>query len=325
MQAIVPILQITRSDQWNHTNFLLLVRTSNLRDDFPFGKWDSECCYSDTFGPLLVHISICHFHSKLSILSFLESDEFIAFSFETACYFFIRIVEFATLFNSKVIKNIKFLTYLFKTVQKGASVWISRYKPRQHSIQYLTYLYFTSVNMYNDHIWLHFIIIKQGGNDEENLGPCCNSCQSFSMFHWSLNSVFTHDCIELSLLPAYIAINQCNVLFPCETFLDSSILSDDANLIIFRDIIQQEQTFQPVLNVAVLVFIFEIFPCENIIDVHFLQQYMNPEMRIRDKVSNFISLYRSPNQSLENLDICRQHYLRLDETAKKTIFNCSCW
>ena len=40
-----------------------------------------------------------------------------------------------------------------------------------------------------------------------------------------------------------------------------------------------------------------------ILDIHFHHECMNFEMRIFDKVCNFISLYRSPNQSLEEFEI----------------------
>ena len=39
-----------------------------------------------------------------------------------------------------------------------------------------------------------------------------------------------------------------------------------------------------------------------ILDIHFLHECINFEMRIGDKVCNFISLYRSPNQSLDEFE-----------------------
>ena len=52
----------------------------------------------------------------------------------------------------------------------------------------------------------------------------------FFIFHWNGNSVCAHNFIKLSLLRAYIAINQCDILCLSKTFLDSFILSDDVNL-----------------------------------------------------------------------------------------------
>ena len=85
-------------------------------------------------------------------------------------------------------------------------------------------LYLTSVTTYTYHVWLYFIIINQSWDVEENPGPHYNSCQSFSIFHWNLNSNCAYNVIKLYLLYVYFGTNQCDI------FLDSSILSDDSNL-----------------------------------------------------------------------------------------------
>ena len=72
-------------------------------------------------------------------------------------------------------------------------------------------LYLTSIIVYTYHIWLYFIIIKRSGDLEENPGPHYNSCQSFSIFHWSLNSICANNFIKLSILRAYIPANQCDI------------------------------------------------------------------------------------------------------------------
>ena len=62
------------------------------------------------------------------------------------------------------------------------------------------------------------MIIKRGGDTEENPGPQYNSCQSFFVFHWNLNSICAHNFVKLSLLRAYIAVNQCDILCLSESF-----------------------------------------------------------------------------------------------------------
>ena len=64
----------------------------------------------------------------------------------------------------------------------------------------------------------------------KNTVPQYDSCQSFPIFHWNLNSICAHNFIKLSLIRTYIAANQCDILCLCETFLDSGILSDDVSL-----------------------------------------------------------------------------------------------
>ena len=61
----------------------------------------------------------------------------------------------------------------------------------------------------------------------------------------------------LSLLRTYTAANQCDILCLSETFLDSVVLFDDVNLDIPGYNLLRSATIQPMLNVAVFVFIFE--------------------------------------------------------------------
>ena len=90
-------------------------------------------------------------------------------------------------------------------------------------------LYFMSVLFYVHYAWLYSLAIKLSGNIEENPGPKPNSCDCLSICHWNLNSIPAHNFINLSLLRAYISINKADITCLSETYLDSSILSDDDN------------------------------------------------------------------------------------------------
>ena len=65
---------------------------------------------------------------------------------------------------------------------------------------------------------------------ETNTGPQSKPCQEFSIFHWNLNSIATHNFIKISLLKAYITIYNYDVICLSEVYLDSSIPSDDNTL-----------------------------------------------------------------------------------------------
>ena len=60
-----------------------------------------------------------------------------------------------------------------------------------------------------------------------NPGPKRKPCHSFSICHWNLNSLATHNYLKVSLLRAYVAIEKFDVVCLSETYLDSSNLSDD--------------------------------------------------------------------------------------------------
>ena len=61
-------------------------------------------------------------------------------------------------------------------------------------------------------------------------GPQSKHCQEFSIFYWNLNSIATHGFIKVSLQKAYLTIYNYNVICFSETYLDSSIASDDNSL-----------------------------------------------------------------------------------------------
>ena len=70
-----------------------------------------------------------------------------------------------------------------------------------------------------------------------------NVFQEFSVCHWNLNSIATHSCIKVSLLKTYITIYNYNVISLLETYLDSSIPSDDNNMEIpSYDLIRADHT-----------------------------------------------------------------------------------
>ena len=53
----------------------------------------------------------------------------------------------------------------------------------------ILYLSMIGVYVHHNHIWVILTIIRQIGDIEENPGPKCNSNQSFSIYHWNLNSI----------------------------------------------------------------------------------------------------------------------------------------
>ena len=62
------------------------------------------------------------------------------------------------------------------------------------------------------------------GDVEKNPGPKYSSLKSY---HWNLNGVTAHDSIKTSLLQAYIIQNNYDIICLSETFLNSSIQTND--------------------------------------------------------------------------------------------------
>ena len=71
------------------------------------------------------------------------------------------------------------------------------------------------------------------GDFELNPGPKNrNSCYNFSICHWNLNSITAHSFAKVNLLQAYNAIHDFHMICLSESYLDSSVSSDNDNLYI---------------------------------------------------------------------------------------------
>ena len=79
--------------------------------------------------------------------------------------------------------------------------------------------------------WLYKIfLILLSGDVEINPGPRRNTDETFSICHWNLNSLLAYNYNKLFLLRAYIAVHKFDVICLSETYLDSTVASDDGNL-----------------------------------------------------------------------------------------------
>ena len=124
------------------------------------------------------------------------------------------------------------------------------------------------------------MIIKRGGDTEENPGPQYNSCQSFFVFHWNLNSICAYNFVKLSLLRAYIAVNQCDILSQ-KVFLDIGIFSDDVNSDIpGYNLVKANHPAKA--KCGVCIYFRKSLPL-SILDIHFLHECINIQMRIGNK------------------------------------------
>ena len=74
------------------------------------------------------------------------------------------------------------------------------------------------------------ILIMLCGDVEINPGPKTISQQGFSICHWNLNSIIAHNFAKIFLLKAYVAIHKFDIICLSETYLDSSIPTNNDNL-----------------------------------------------------------------------------------------------
>ena len=73
----------------------------------------------------------------------------------------------------------------------------------------------------------HMFESKLSYEIEENPRPKPSSNQSFSICHWNLNSISSHNYIKVPLLRAYISIHKFDVFSFSEIYLDSDTSDND--------------------------------------------------------------------------------------------------
>ena len=169
-------------------------------------------------------------------------------------------------------------------------------------------------------MWLYSLAIKLSGDIKENPGPKANSCDCLAICHWNLNSICAHNFIKLSLLCAYISINKIDIICLSETYLDSSIPSDDDNLELPGYNLVRADNPTNTKRGGVCIYYHNSLPLK-VIDIQFLNECINFEIRIGGKLCSFLCLYRSPSQTRDIFETFADNFeLTLDTIVNKNPF-----
>ena len=166
-------------------------------------------------------------------------------------------------------------------------------------------------------MWLYSLAIKCSGDIEENPGPKPNSCEYLSICHGNLNSISVHNFIKLSLLRAYISINKIDIICLSETYLDSSISSDNDNLELPGYNLVRADNPTNTKRGGVCIYYHNSLPLK-VIDIQLLNECINFEIRIGGKLCSFLCLYRSPSQTRDIFETFADNFeLTLDSIINK--------
>ena len=138
--------------------------------------------------------------------------------------------------------------------------------------------------------------LKLSSDIEENPGPKANSCDCLSIWHWNLNSISAHNFIKFCLLRAYISVNKIDIICLSETYLDSSVPYDDDNLELPGYNLVHADDPANTKRGGVSIYYHESLPLK-VIDIQFLNESINFEIRIGGNLCSFLCLYRSPSQT----------------------------
>ena len=145
--------------------------------------------------------------------------------------------------------------------------------------------------------WVYNISISVSGDVQ--LNPVLEN--KFSICHWNLNSTAAHNYAKVCLLRAYIAAYKFDIVCISETYLDSSITSDNSILeILGYNLIRYDHPSNS--KCSDVCFYYKSALPLRVLTIHCLQESISFELKISDKLCNFIFLYRSPGQTQDEFE-----------------------
>ena len=169
-------------------------------------------------------------------------------------------------------------------------------------------------------VWLCSCLIILSGDVEVNPGPKNSVSECLSICHWNLNSILAHDYSKLFLLKAYISVHKFDIICLSETYLDSTVPLDDVNLVISGYNLIRSDHPSNTKRGGVCLYYKNYLPLR-VLNISYLKECLNFELKIGDKSCNFIALYRSPSQSQDDFETFSDNFeMTLETLAQKGSF-----
>ena len=137
------------------------------------------------------------------------------------------------------------------------------------------------------------------GAVEINPGPL-NNCKGYSsVCHWNLNSISAHDYSKLFFLKAFVILHKFDIICFSETYLDSATpTSDDKSQIPGYTLIPSDH-LSTAKRDSVCIY-YRSSSQLRVINIGYLHEFLSFEMKIGDKICNFVAICRSQSQSQDD-------------------------
>ena len=132
------------------------------------------------------------------------------------------------------------------------------------------------------------------GDIEENPGP---KYSSLTFCHWNLNGLTAHHSTKMSLLQAYITQHNYDIICLTETFLNSSIPSDDNRITIDGYNLIRSDHPSDSKKGGVCIYYKEHIPLILRDDINTLDNCLVTEIRSQNEKCFLTCIYRSPSQN----------------------------
>ena len=123
-----------------------------------------------------------------------------------------------------------------------------------------------------------------------------NSWFNFSICHWNLNRLIAHNFEKVNRLEAHNTVNNCDIICLSESFLDSSILTENNNLKINGYKMVRADHSNNVKRGDVYAYVRVSLPVHNFSNFY-LSECLALEVTISNKKGYVFTLYRSPSQT----------------------------
>ena len=149
------------------------------------------------------------------------------------------------------------------------------------------------------------------GDIETNPGPEKLVNQNISLCHWNLNGISTNNYIKISLLEAYNAVHDFDIICLSETFLNSEHLNDEPSLCLQGYAMIRSDHPSGNKRGGVCIYYKEHIPFVNRRDITFLNECIVGEIQIKNKKCFITCIYRSPSQNQDEIDAFLSNYDRV--------------
>ena len=150
-----------------------------------------------------------------------------------------------------------------------------------------------------------------------NPGPKKSS--SLTFFHWNLNGIAAHDFAKISLIQSHALFYNIDIIFLSETFLDSSIETNNPKLNIPGYTLLRSDHPSNIKRGGVCMFYKDYLPVIRRDDLCALTECIVVEVNLGTKSLFFTCNYRSPSQTVDEFEsYCQSLHLTLtniDDTS----------
>ena len=208
---------------------------------------------------------------------------------------FFNRLQYKKIFDPTVFQMYFFIEYCYLlcniTVLLFMLLTTLIYLKPKHALFFVTCIHLWTVNL----LYSSFLILLSS-DEEINPRHRHNSWEFFLICHWNLTSVSAYNYTKSSSLKAFIEVHKFEIICLSETYLDSSIAWDDDNLEISGYSLVQSQHHSNNKHREVCVY-YKKFLTLQVLDIQYLHKCINFEVKIGDKICNFVALYISPSET----------------------------